>query len=44
MLRKQKPLIVLTVISAVFLLCLSVGHCIINAEETQPIETERRLK
>lgn len=44
MLRKQKPLIILTVISAVFLLCLSASRCFINAEETQPIETEEKTE
>ncbi|MBC8550633.1 MAG: DUF2092 domain-containing protein [Candidatus Brocadiales bacterium] len=42
MLRKQKPLIVLTVISAVFLLCLSASHGIISADETLPAVTEEK--
>jgi hypothetical protein len=42
MLRKQKPLIVLTVISAVFLLCLSASRGIISAEEALSIETEEK--
>ena len=42
MLRKQKFLIVLTVISAVSLLCLSVSRGIISAEEALSIETEEK--
>jgi len=42
MLRKQRPLIILTVISTVILLCLSASHGIISAEETLPTETEEK--
>ena len=42
MLRKQKPLIILTVICTVFLLCLSASHGIISADETLPAETEEK--
>jgi len=42
MLRRQKPLIILTVTSAIFLLCLSAIHGIISADETLPAETEEK--
>ncbi len=42
MLRKQKPLNLLTVFTAVFLLCLSTSHGIISAEETLLTETEEK--
>ena len=42
MLRKQKPLVVLTIISTVFLLCLSASCGIISAEEAPSIETEEK--
>jgi hypothetical protein len=42
MLRKQKPLIILTVICTVFLLCLPASHCIISADETLPAGTEEK--
>ena len=42
MLRKQKHIIIFTVICTVFLLCLSASHGIISADETLPAETEEK--
>jgi hypothetical protein len=42
MLRRQKPLFILTVICTVFLLCLSASHGIISADETLHAETEEK--
>jgi hypothetical protein len=42
MLKIQKPLIILAVMSTVFLLCLSVSHGVISAEETLPTVTEEK--
>lgn len=42
MLRKQKPLNLLTVFTAALLLCLSASNSIISAEETLPTETEEK--
>lgn len=42
MLRKEKPLIILIVVTSAFLLCLSASHGIISAEETLPAVTEEK--